>query len=75
MRVTQIPDALPWRAVDDPTVRLGRALNELYAYYRANVQVLGNIIRDLPMMAQVGGVEPSRADGRAVLGNRRRLAG
>src|SRR6476661_3637964 len=58
LRVTQMPEATPWRIIDDPTTRLRRALGELYAFYRANFQVLGNIIRDLPMMTEVGGVEP-----------------
>jgi AcrR family transcriptional regulator len=58
LRVTQMPEAGPWSAIDDPTVRLGRALGELYPFYRANGRVLGNIIRDLPMMTEVGGVEP-----------------
>ena len=56
MRVTRIPEAEPWRAVDDPTARLRIGLSELYPYYRANARLLGNVIRDLPMMG-VGGVE------------------
>ena len=56
MHVTRIPDAAPWRAVDDPPARLGSALAELYAYYRANTKLLGNVIRDLPVVG-VGGSE------------------
>jgi AcrR family transcriptional regulator len=56
MRVTQIPGAAPWRAIDEPTARLRFGLSELYGYYRANARMLGNVIRDLPMMG-VGGVE------------------
>ncbi len=55
---TGFPEAAPWSAIDDPTVRLRHALGELYGFYRANAQALGNIIRDLPMMTEVGGVEP-----------------
>jgi AcrR family transcriptional regulator len=56
MRVTRIPEAAPWLAVEDPTARLGLALGQLYAYYRANARLLGNIVRDMPLMAD-GGVE------------------
>src|SRR5207247_8173206 len=56
--VTGVPEAALWRAIDNPTVRLRRALNELYAFYRANAKVLANITRDLAMMTDVGGVEP-----------------
>jgi len=57
MRVTRTPEAAPWRAIDDPTDRLRHGLDELYAYYRANTRLLGNILRDMPFMAVVGGSE------------------
>jgi hypothetical protein len=47
-----------WSAVDDPAVRRRRALGEHYPFYRTNAQILGNIIRELSMMTEVGGVEP-----------------
>jgi len=56
MQVTRTPEAAPWRAIADPTARLRHALGELYAYYRANARLLGNIVRDLPLMG-VGGSE------------------
>jgi AcrR family transcriptional regulator len=56
MRVTRIPAAEPWHAIDDPTARLRTGLGELYGYYRANAKLIGNVIRDLPIMG-VGGVE------------------
>lgn len=56
MRVTRIPDAEPWRNLDDPIVRLRMGLGELYAYYRANARLLGNVVRDLPLTG-VGGSE------------------
>lgn len=56
MRVTRIPEAGPWRAIGEPTVRLRTALAELYAYYRANARLLGNVIRDLPVVG-IGGSE------------------
>jgi AcrR family transcriptional regulator len=56
MRITRIPEAAPWLAIEDPTARFRLALGELYAYYRANARLLGNVIRDMPLMAE-GGVE------------------
>lgn len=56
MRVTRIPEAAPWLAIGDPTARLRLALGELYAYYRANARLLGNVVRDMPLMDE-GGVE------------------
>lgn len=57
MRVTLTPEAEPWRAIDDPTARLRHGLGELYAYYRANARLLGNIVRDMPQLGDVGGSE------------------
>ena len=57
MRVTRTPESAPWRAIEDPTDRLHHGLGELYAYYRANTRLLGNILRDMPFMAVVGGSE------------------
>jgi len=57
MQVTRTPEAAPWRAIEDPTARLHHGLGELYAYYRANARLLGNILRDIAFMAVVGGSE------------------
>ncbi len=57
MQVTRTPEAEPWRAIDDPATRLRHGLGELYFYYRANARLLGNIVRDLPLMGDVGGSE------------------
>ncbi|MDQ6795700.1 MAG: TetR/AcrR family transcriptional regulator [Chloroflexota bacterium] len=57
MRVTRIPAAASWRAIKEPATRLEHALGELYAYYRPNARLLGNMIRDMPFMAQAGGSE------------------
>jgi AcrR family transcriptional regulator len=56
MRVTGVPEPEPWRAVEDPPARLHLGLADLYAYYRANARLLGNVIRDMPLMP-VGGSE------------------
>jgi AcrR family transcriptional regulator len=57
MRTTGIPDAASWVAIEDPTARLRHGLGELYTYYGANAQMLGNVVRDLPLMADIGGAE------------------
>ena len=57
MRITGVPDAASWRAIEDPVARLRLALGELYAYYRTNARLLGNIVRDRPLTADIGGSE------------------
>ena len=54
MQVTRPPEAAPWRAVENPTVRLATALGELYAYFRGNARLLGNVIRDMPLVGTGG---------------------
>ena len=44
LQVTQIPTGESWGAIEDPPARLRHALAELYPYYRANAQVVGNIL-------------------------------
>ena len=58
LQVTHIPTGEGWGAIEDPAARLRHGLGELFLYYGANAQVLGNILRDLAMMVAVGGVEP-----------------
>lgn len=57
MRVTRFPDPEAWRAISDPATRLHEALGELYGYYRANAQLMANVIRDRPLFADIGGDE------------------
>ena len=57
MRTTGIPDAASWVAIEEPTARLRHGLGELYAYYAANARLLGNVVRDQPLMIDVGGTE------------------
>ena len=54
MRVTHIPEPGPWHEVDEPAARLRIGLADLYAYYRANAQLLGNVLRDLPVVGIAG---------------------
>ena len=57
MRVTRTPEAAPWRVIEDPITRLRHALRELYAYYRANARLLGNVVRDMPLLGDASGSE------------------
>jgi AcrR family transcriptional regulator len=50
------PDPSGWARIADPDDRLSAALEELYAYFRANAAMLGNVARDtalVPALAQV----------------------
>jgi AcrR family transcriptional regulator len=60
MLVTLTPNAAPWLAIEDPATRLRHGLAELYAYYRTNARLLGNVVRDMPLLAEagIGGSEP-----------------
>ena len=53
MEVTGLPQPEPWESIEEPLVRLRRALEEMYRYYRANERLIGNILRDLPVMPEL----------------------
>ena len=53
MEVTGLPQPAPWESIDDGLARLRVALGEMYAYYRANERMIGNILRDLPVMPEL----------------------
>lgn len=53
MGVTNLPDPEPWRVISDPAHRLRAALGAMYPYYRANEKLIGNILRDLPVMPEL----------------------
>jgi AcrR family transcriptional regulator len=53
LRTTGVPDIAAWMTVQDPADRLRRGLAELYAYYRANARLIGNVVRDLPLMPEL----------------------
>ena len=57
MEVTRTPEADSWRAIEDPTERLRHGLGELYAYYGANATLLGNVVRDMPILGERAGAE------------------
>ena len=54
------PDPEPWRAIGDPEQRLRRGLDELYAYYEDNQQMLSNITRDAEVDALTAEVSALR---------------
>jgi AcrR family transcriptional regulator len=50
------PDPASWVAVQDVNERLRRALKELYAHYRRNESMIGNLLRDeavVPILADL----------------------
>jgi AcrR family transcriptional regulator len=56
MEQNPIPDPAPWREIADPDKRLTRGLEELYAYFERNEQMLANVMRDSetdPVTAEV----------------------
>jgi AcrR family transcriptional regulator len=48
------PDPAEWEAVGDPWDRLRVALVELYGWYRANEEMVANVLRDAPVLAPLG---------------------
>ena len=46
MQLNPVPDPGAWAAIADPDERLKAALGELYPYYAANEEMLGNLSRD-----------------------------
>ena len=57
LRVTAFPDPDAWRRIADPAMRLRTGLSDLYGYYRVNARLMGNILRDMPLFADIGGTE------------------
>ena len=48
------PDHEAWRAIVDPSERLVRALDEMYAYYERTGAMYANVIRDEPLVEAIG---------------------
>ncbi len=44
------PDPDPWRAIDNPHLRLARALEEIYAYYERTEPMFSNVLRDAELV-------------------------
>ncbi len=53
MSVTRLPQTERWEGIGDELVRLRLALEDMYGYYRANEQLIANILRDLPVMPEL----------------------
>lgn len=54
------PDPSDWSAVQDPRTRMILALGELYRFYRRTEDMLGNVLRDAPLVPPLGDVMESR---------------
>ena len=50
------PDPTGWAKIDDPSVRLANALEELYGWYRLKQDMLGKVFRDVPIVPALGKV-------------------
>lgn len=53
LRVKPVPDPEALASIADPVERLGKGLTQLYAYYRANERLLGNVTRDMAVMPEL----------------------
>lgn len=49
-----LPDPTAWAAVEDPDERLDTALAELYAWYSETEDMMGNVLRDAPIVEPLG---------------------
>jgi AcrR family transcriptional regulator len=78
------PDLGTWREIRDPQERLGRALDELYAYYEHTEPMFSNVLRDAelvdfardavaPLQAYLDDAAEILVIGRPVRGKRREL--
>jgi AcrR family transcriptional regulator len=54
------PDPASWAAEPEPTERLRRALTELYAWYAATADMMGNVLRDAPIVPALGDLMEER---------------
>jgi AcrR family transcriptional regulator len=75
MASNPLPDLAGWAAIESPDERLGRALEELYSYYRRTQQMMENLHRDeatMPIVKQLfGGFRDYLAAARETLTNGR----
>jgi AcrR family transcriptional regulator len=78
------PDLAGWRAIADPSQRVERALDELYAYYERTEPMFSNVLRDAelvdfardataPLDAYLDAAAEILAAGRGARGRRRQL--
>lgn len=50
------PDPAAWAAIADPPARLRTALADLYAWYRRTAPMMGNVLRDAPLVPALDAV-------------------
>lgn len=48
------PDSSRWERIADPEERLLEALGELYRWYRKTEDMMGNVLRDAPLLPALG---------------------
>src|SRR4051794_15376570 len=63
------PDPGAWAAIADPEARLRTALEQVYAYFRENAAMVGNVARDaalVPALAEVLGRSGAREHAEAM---------
>lgn len=51
-----LPDPARWRGTDDPVARTELALRNLYGYYHANERMIGNLVRDTPLIPALAAI-------------------
>src|SRR3954471_1904993 len=52
-----LPDPASWAAIDDPAVRLARALDALYAWYEEVEPMLTLVLRDVEAVPVIGEIQ------------------
>ena len=59
-RRNPLPPPPAWSGIDDPAERLRVALAELFAFYRTNADMLGNVLRDADAVEPLGRIMEAR---------------
>ena len=54
------PDPSGWATIQDPRVRLRAALTELYDFYQETEDMMGNVLRDAPIVEPLDAVMEAR---------------
>lgn len=55
-----LPDPGSWTTIEDPRTRLHAALTELYRFYGEGEDMLGNVLRDAPVVEPLGAIMEER---------------
>lgn len=54
------PDPAPWATIEDPRARLHTALTELYGFYEDTKDMMGNVLRDAPIVEPLEAIMEER---------------